>query len=82
MKFKLINGKIYDPSQKINGEIKNTWFGKTVIHSNQRFTYEQAQEIIKGKEHKFSIEINTLNTIAKTLRYEYKIIFCESLVVV
>ena len=52
----------------INGEIKDTWFGKTVIHSNQRFAYEQAQEIIKGKEHKFSKEINTLNTIAKTLR--------------
>ena len=33
----------------INGEIKDTWFGKTVIHSNQRFTYEQAQEIIKGR---------------------------------
>ena len=52
----------------IKGEIKDTWFGKTVIHSNQRFTYEQAQELIEGKKHDFSNEVTTLNTIAKTVR--------------
>jgi ribonuclease R len=52
----------------IKGEIKDTWFGKTVIHSNQRFTYEQAQELIEGKKHEFSNEVTTLNTIAKTVR--------------
>jgi len=30
-----------------NGNIFNTWIGRTVIHSDQRFTYEQAQEIIE-----------------------------------
>lgn len=29
------------------GHISNTWIGRTVIHSDQRFAYEQAQEIIE-----------------------------------
>jgi ribonuclease R len=33
-----------------DGKVKNTWFGKTVIHSDHRFTYEQAQSIIDGVE--------------------------------
>jgi len=31
------------------GEIFDTWFGKTIIHSDKRFTYEQAQEIIESE---------------------------------
>lgn len=31
------------------GEIIDKWFGRTVIHSNHRFTYEQAQTIIESK---------------------------------
>lgn len=31
-----------------NGQIKNRWFGKTVIHSHKRFTYELAQVVIDG----------------------------------
>ena len=33
-----------------NGNVLDEWFGKTVIHSDRRFTYEEAQEIIEGKE--------------------------------
>jgi ribonuclease R len=34
-----------------NAEILNQWFGRTVIHSDRRFTYEEAQERIEtGKE--------------------------------
>jgi len=29
------------------GHISNTWIGRTIIHSDQRFAYEQAQEIIE-----------------------------------
>jgi ribonuclease R len=29
------------------GSISNTWIGRTLIHSDQRFAYEQAQEIIE-----------------------------------
>ena len=53
---------------KKNGEIIDTWFGKTVIHSDQRFTYEQAQEIIEGKNHTYSKELNTLNSLARIIR--------------
>ena len=55
---------------KINkkGEVLDTWFGKTVIHSNHRFTYEEVQEIIEGKKDTFSKEINILNALAKIIR--------------
>jgi len=50
------------------GKVINQWFGKTVIHSDRRFTYEQAQEIIEGKPGDFSKEILFLDKIAKILR--------------
>lgn len=50
------------------GKVYNEWFGKTVIHSDRRFTYEEAQEIIEGKEGDFKDEILTLDKIAKILR--------------
>ena len=52
----------------LNGEILDTWFGKTVIHSNHRFTYEDVQKIIEGQKHSLSNELITLNNIAKTIR--------------
>jgi len=50
------------------GKVYNEWFGKTVIHSDRRFTYEEAQEIIEGKDGDFKDEILTLDKIAKILR--------------
>ena len=32
------------------GKIKQYWLGRTVIHSDHRFTYEEVQEIIETKE--------------------------------
>ena len=29
-------------------EVINSWYGKSVIHSNRRYTYEEVQEIIEG----------------------------------
>ena len=34
-----------------NGHVLEEWFGKTVIHSDHRFTYEEAQEIIEWKDY-------------------------------
>ena len=51
-----------------SGTVLNRWFGRTIIHSNRRFTYEEAQEIIEGAEGDFSEEILTLNKIALGLR--------------
>ena len=51
-----------------NGEVLNHWYGKTVIHSNRRFAYEEAQEIIEGKEDELSPVIHLVNSFAKKMR--------------
>jgi ribonuclease R len=53
-----------------NAEIVNQWFGKTIICSDKRFTYEEVQEIIEGKDGDFKEEILTLDRLAKKLREE------------
>ena len=53
-----------------NLDILDEWFGRTVIHSDRRFTYEEAQAIIEGGEGDFKEEILTLNTLAQGLRKE------------
>jgi ribonuclease R len=50
------------------GKIFNEWFGRTVIHSDRRFAYEEAQERIETQEGDFVDEILTLNKIAYALR--------------
>ncbi|MDR0791824.1 MAG: ribonuclease R, partial [Chitinophagaceae bacterium] len=51
------------------GKIKDTWLGKTVIHSDHRFTYEDVQDIIEQKtESKYQVEILLLNELAQALR--------------
>ncbi len=49
-------------------EVLTEWFGKTIINSDRRFTYEEAQQIIETGEGDFSNEINTLNALATILR--------------
>tara|TARA_B100000508_G_scaffold141092_1_gene146437 strand:+ start:102305 stop:104440 length:2136 start_codon:yes stop_codon:yes gene_type:complete len=51
-----------------SGKIHKEWFGKGVIHSDVRFAYEDAQEIIEGKEHELQNEIRFLDNLAKKLR--------------
>ncbi len=50
------------------GKVYNQWYGKTAIHSNRRFTYEEAQEIIEGNDGDYKEEILTIDKIAKILR--------------
>ncbi len=50
------------------GKIKDHWIGKTVIHSDRRYAYEEVQEIIEGAEGDYSEEILVLNEMAQTLR--------------
>lgn len=50
------------------GEVKDRWFGRTVIHSAKRFTYETAQDSIIGKSKELSEELIKLNDIAKILK--------------
>lgn len=51
-------------------EIKDVWIGRTLIHSNHRFTYEEVQIIIEKEEGQYSDEVLLLNRIAQKLRKE------------
>jgi ribonuclease R len=53
-----------------NAHIKKEWFGKTIIHSDRRFTYEEAQERIEQKTGDYFAELATLNELALKLRLE------------
>ena len=48
--------------------IVEAWYGETVMHSDKRFTYENAQEVLDKQEGEFLEELNTLNTLAGKLR--------------
>lgn len=52
------------------GKIHHEWFGRTVIHSDRRFSYEEAQERIETGQGDLAEEINLLNGIAKNLQAE------------
>lgn len=51
-----------------NAKVHKEWFGRTMIHSDRRFTYEEAQERIESGEGDFAEEINILNNLAKKLK--------------
>lgn len=51
-----------------NADIINTWIGKTVINSDRRFTYEEAQNIIETGEGDFNEEVLCLDKLAKLVR--------------
>lgn len=55
---------------KINkkGKIKDYWLGRTITRSQRRFTYEDAQEIIEGKDGDHKDVILLLNELAQNLR--------------
>ena len=63
---KLTFSAVFEMNDK--GKIISEWFGRTVIHSDRRFTYEQAQEVLETKQGDFSVELNTLNDLALKLR--------------
>lgn len=51
-----------------NANIITEWFGRTVIHSDRRFSYEEAQEVIENKAGDYAAEILKLNELAYILR--------------
>lgn len=50
------------------GEILDTWIGRTAIHSNHRFTYEEVQQTIDSGEGHYADEILLLNKMAQRFR--------------
>lgn len=49
-------------------EVKQYWLGKTVIHSDHRFTYEEVQEIIENKAGLHAEEVLILNDLSQKFR--------------
>lgn len=57
---------------KVNkkGQVKDPWIGKTLIHSDRRFAYEEVQEMIEGADGDHKDVIMILNEMAQNLRKE------------
>ncbi|MGA9271762.1 MAG: ribonuclease R [Lutimonas sp.] len=67
---KLTFSAVFEMNHK--GDVVDAWYGRTVIYSDQRFTYDQAQQIITGeslhKNDKLNLAIKTLDSLAKKMR--------------
>ena len=65
---KLCFSAVFTIDEKL--KIHSEWFGRTVIYSDRRFTYEEAQQIIETSEGEMKDEILTLHRLAQGLRKE------------
>ncbi|PPK99742.1 ribonuclease R [Parapedobacter indicus] len=63
---RLVFSAVFEMDEHAN--VIHEWFGKSIIHSDRRFSYEEAQEILENKEGEFSHELLTLNQLAYILR--------------
>jgi ribonuclease R len=52
------------------GVVLKRWLGKSVIRSDKRFSYEEAQSVLESGEGVFREELATLNMLAKQLMAE------------
>jgi ribonuclease R len=53
-----------------NGHLVKEWFGRTIIHSDRRFAYEEAQAVIEAGEGDYAEELLELNRLAKIFQKE------------
>jgi ribonuclease R len=63
---KLCFSAVFQMDEKAN--IIDEWFGRTVIYSNRRFTYDEAQKVIETRQGDLCNEIMILDKLAKILR--------------
>jgi ribonuclease R len=49
------------------GNVHDEWYGRALINSHRRYSYEDAQKTLDEKQGDFYAELNTLNIIAKKL---------------
>lgn len=63
---KLVFSAVFELDKKAH--VINQWFGKSIINSDRRFAYEEAQEVIETGEGDLKDEILTLHELAKKLR--------------
>lgn len=59
-------------TMEATGRIREVWFGRTIIRSDSRFTYEEVQRIIEGEESNYAREIRVLDHLAEKWREERK----------
>lgn len=50
--------------------VTDVWYGRTVIHSDHRFTYRSAQDVLDSGEGKFAKELQIMNQISLKMRAE------------
>lgn len=48
--------------------VLDSWFGETIIHSDKRFTYEEAQEVLDKGEGVLFTELSMLQDLSKKIR--------------
>ena len=65
---KLCFSAVFELNDK--AELQDEWFGKTVIFSDRRFSYEDAQKVIDTGEGDLNEELKILNNLAQKLRRE------------
>ncbi|MBK9509117.1 MAG: ribonuclease R [Cytophagaceae bacterium] len=68
---KLVFSAVFEVNE--NAEVLREWFGRSIIHSDRRFSYEEAQEILEPDapiDQKYTEVLNNLNRMAKVLRNE------------
>lgn len=65
---KLTFAAVFEIDDKV--KIKKEWFGRTIIHSDVRFSYEEAQVILEKGRGELADELRILNDLAKKLRSE------------
>lgn len=53
-----------------DAQVVNEWFGRTIIYSNRRFSYEEAQEILDSGKGDLVEELEILDDLAQKLREE------------
>ncbi len=63
---RLVFSAVFEMDNHAN--VVNRWFGRSVIHSDRRFSYEEAQEIIEQQKGEYADEILTMNKLAYILR--------------
>ncbi|MEN9640459.1 MAG: ribonuclease [Bacteroidota bacterium] len=63
---KLCFSAVFEMDEK--GQIYKQWFGRTIIHSIRRFTYEEAQEVIETGKGDHNEAILALDKLAKVMR--------------
>ncbi len=51
-----------------DAHIENEWYGQTVIHSDRRFSYEEAQAVLDKQAGDYLEELNIMMNISRTLR--------------